>query len=732
MLKTLGTQDLTLAIDSESLGFGDTSQLAALSADKPAWIGQPEAERAASFGLNLQQPGFHLLVLGEPGSGRTSLLQQLMQQTAAQQPSAPDIVYLHNFAVPERPLALFIEAGAGAELRAALDQLVRQLARTVPALLHEAMARLPETGRGEFTVEKIVTEQAGQAIASFIDEQLAKLERGIRPELLQRSEFGEFLRALRNDVLENLDAFQPGAGSEADEAMESVLSRYRANLLVDNRRGQGAPAIYDNDPSFQSLFGGMEAAGDHAVGDADFLRLRAGNLLRANGGMLMLHLRDLQADQHSGSQILEKLQRFMRNNSVQIEEPAAASGHGTASHLALEALPVEAKLILIATRDEYYQLYEDAPDFFSYFRIKVDFTDSFTATAEANRAIAQYIAERCEQFGIPHFDAPAVTLLLRVMQRWIDDRTRYSTDFGRLQSLLLECAAVAQMRGAALVTVQDIEAALAARYERHQYPEQQLRDCIVENELIIRLHGREIGQINGISHIDLGDASFGSPVRISARCYAGEDGIVNVGREVELSGPNHDKGIFILQSWLSATFARQTPLALTASLVFEQEYHGVEGDSASCAELYALLSALSGLPLPQGIAVTGALNQHGEVMPVGGINEKIEGYFRVCRRLGLDGSQGVIIPAANRRHLVLHDEVLQAVAQGMFHIHTMSHVLDGIEHLTGMLVGAADENGNYRPETVLGRVQRTLEIFQRNCKGPRQFVRHLGHGDSRL
>lgn len=734
MLQTLAPQDLTLTISAEALGFGDTSQLLASGNDAPGgspWIGQTEAEKAAMFGLGLRQPGFHLLVLGEPGCGRTSLTLQRMRQVAAQTPAAPDLVYLYNFALPEKPLALFIPAGAGAELRAALDQLARQLARAIPALLQEAIAQLPESGKVELALEKSITEHAGTTIAGFVDEQLAKLEQAMNAGLRQHPQLREFLHGLKNDVLENLEAFQPGQSSEAEEALEAVLNRYRANLLVDNRQQAGAPAIYDNDPTFQSLFGGMEAAGDNAASSADFLRLRAGNLLRANGGMLMLHLRDLQADQHSGSQILEKLQRCLRNNSVQIEEPAAAGGHGLASHLALQPLPVQTKLILIATRDEYYQLFEDAPDFFSYFRIKVDFADSFAATAEAGQAIASYIAQSCAQSGQPHFEAPAVTLLLRTMQRWVDDRMRYSTDFGRLQSLLLECGAMAQSRGAARVALADVEAALAARYARHQYPEQQLRDCIVEDELIIRLHGREIGQINGISHIDLGDASFGSPVRISARCYAGEDGIINIGREVELSGPNHDKGIFILQSWLSANFVKLTPLALTAALVFEQEYHGVEGDSASCAELYALLSALSGLPLPQGVGVTGALNQHGEVMPVGGINEKIEGYFRVCQRLGLDGSQGVLIPAANKRHLLLGDEVVQAVEQGMFQVHAISHVLDGIEHLTGVPAGHADENGNYRPETVLGRVQRTLEVFQRNCKGHRQFVRHWGMGDTR-
>lgn len=722
MLQILDPQDLTLNIDAESLGFTDTSQLLEnVAAVPPPWIGQADAEKAARFGLGLKQRGFHLLVLGEPGSGRRSLMQQAMQQVAATQAPAQDLVYLNNFDRPEKPLALYVKAGAGAELRAALEHLVRQLARTLPALLQEASSRLAEIPRSEFLFEKPEAGQAIPAIGDWLDEQLARLRNSISTDILNRAEFGAYLTALKSDVLENLDAFQLGPTGEADE-LENALNRYRANLLVDNRSLQGAPVIYDEDPSLQSLFGGMESVADNAGGGPDFMRLRAGNLLRANGGMLLLHLRDLQADQQSGGQLMEKLQRFLRNNSVQIED-AGAGGHGAVSHLTSAALPVQVKLILIATRDEYYQLYEDAPDLFGHFRIKVDFVESFAASDEARQAIARYIATWCERFQIRHFDAHAVALLLQMMQRWVEDRTRFSTDFGKLQSLLLESAATADLRGAKLVEAEDVAAALAARYARHQYPEQQLRESIIEGELIIRLHGREIGQINGMSHIDLGDAGFGSPVRISARCYAGDEGIINIGREVEMSGPNHDKGIFILQSWLSASFARMTPLSLSATLVFEQEYHGVEGDSASCAELYVLLSALSGLPLPQGIAVTGALNQHGEVMPVGGINEKIEGYFRVCQQAGLDGSQGVLIPAANKRHLLLNDEVVQAVAQRKFHICAISHVLEGIEHLTGVAAGI-DDNGSYRAETVMGRIQRTLEIFHRSCKGHRQFGRH--------
>jgi predicted ATP-dependent protease len=277
------------------------------------------------------------------------------------------------------------------------------------------------------------------------------------------------------------------------------------------------------------------------------------------------------------------------------------------------------------------------------------------------------------------------------MHRLEEDQTRLSTQFAVLEKLILESAAAADIRGATVVALEDVKSAINRRYARHSYIEGHMRDTIVANELMITVQGDVVGQINGLTHIDLADASFGSPVRISANCYAGGRDVLTIDREVAMSGPTHDKGVMILQSWLHTNFAQLNPLNMTASLVFEQEYNGVEGDSASCAELFALLSSLAQIPIKQGIAVTGALNQHGEVLPVGGLNEKIEGYFRVCKDIGLDGKQGVLMPERNMRHLVLSDEVVEAVANGQFHIATMNNVAEGILHLTGHTLAQVNE-----------------------------------------
>lgn len=741
MLHTLSPQQLTVRISAQELGFHDTSELT----QPVSWIGQAQALEAARFGLGMRRPGFHLLVLGEHGSGRTSLLLSLMQELAQQREKAPDLVLLYNFDAPEKPLALYLAAGQGAQLRTEMEAYVRQLAKTLPAMLN---ADAPETHRpdsnkpvqfkkessskkdssrqgSELPADSVaISDATRQTVMDWISQQLARLEQfaagavsaalpAVAPNI-GSSVFNQYLSGLRQDIADNLELFAAGITADNEGLVEGFLSRYRINLLVDNRHASGAPVLYDDDPSLHTLFGGLESTNDNASATADFMRLRAGKLLKAHGGMFMLHLRDIQADQQNGSQILEKLQRVLRNRSVQIEESSSVSGGSASAHFAPDALPLDVKVVLIASREEYYALHDELPDFAQYFTVKVDFSERFAADNTSYRYVAQYVALQCVTHQVRHFTAGAVAGLVAVMQRRIDDQTRISANFGYLQGLIFESAVFAEQRDAGLVDVQDVNAALAARLTRYQQPEQQLAEAIADGELTIPVHGEAVGQINGLTHIDLGDACFGSPVRISATCYAGDEGVINIDREVEMTGPNHDKGLFILRSWLSSHFSHLTPLSLSASLVFEQEYHGVEGDSASCAELYALLSALSGKPIQQGLAVTGALNQHGEVMAIGGVNEKIEGYFRICRRLGLTGKQGVVIPSRNVSHLLLDDDVIQAVAAGQFHIYAVDSVQDGIAVLTGLEAGVAAEQGGYTAGSVLAAVQARLQLLRQH------------------
>jgi predicted ATP-dependent protease len=694
MQNTLTPQQLTLNIDAKQFSFADTSELLVEghnNAQYQAWVTQAEAKKAAEFGLSIQHPGFNLLALGEPGSGRTTLMLNMMHEAAAKSPVASDLVALYQFEANGKPLFLKLPAGAGTQLKQAMDSFVRVFAKDLPSLL-----------------EAKTQQNSMVPLQIFIEGQLATVKASLT--LIGADKIpAHYFSALQKDILDTLEAWQSNPSPEGDSNIEALMNesffgRYRANLLVEHHAGQHAPVLYDNDPSLQSLFGGIESASE-ASNIPDFMRLRAGNLLRADAGTLLLHLRDLLADEQNGSHILEKLHRFLRIGALQIEDLTSSSNQGSSLINAQAAIPVSVKIVLIATREDYYELLGITPDFFDYFPIKIEFADQVKANTEHYAAYASFIAYKCQQHHCRHFTAEAVAGLLQAMHRLIEDQTRLSTKFGVLEKLLLESSVAAEQRGATLVGIEDVKSAIQRKYARHSYIESHMRDSIVDKELIISVYGESIGQINGLTHIDLSEASFGSPVRISANCYAGSRGVLTIDREVSMSGPTHDKGVMILQSWLHTNFAQLNPLNLTASLVFEQEYSGVDGDSASCAELFALLSSLAQLPIKQGIAVTGALNQHGEVLPIGGLNEKIEGYFRVCKEIGLDGEQGVLIPERNMRHLMLSDEVIQAVTAGQFHITTMNTIADGIQHLTGRSL----QELNALSETALRGFKQTLE-----------------------
>lgn len=797
----LDRAQLRLCINAEALGFSDTSEL--LEQPLP-WVGQARAEQAARFGLAMEQADYNLFVLGEVGSGRSSMLLNTMQAVAACRPVPPDLCYLHNFDAPERPRALRMPPGQGRQLRQLMLALTHTLQTEIPSRLNNqdfkaeserivhaykveeakgyaeldafAEARhftlFREQGHLVFTLlgdsGQALTEGEARAlpkdrrleiekseqelrveIARFLEktrplerirnESLAALRRqvvkpplehelqdirnSLKKQIKDSVKLGGYLDQVMHDVLEQLDLFTPLDEEEAElerhTALAQLLSRYTVNLVVDNAGLSGAPAIVEQNPVSRALFGSIEYQAEEDVLMTDFSRIRAGSLLKAHGGFLMLHLRDLLADEL----VWERLRRYLRSGRVQIEEPGTALMPMAAMSLEPEAVDANVKIVLIGSVEQYYALQEGDPEFARRFKVKVDFAESFLATDETRSGTAVVVAHLCRKLGLPHFTSAAVARLLEDAHREVDDQTRQSAIFARFETLVAESAALRRARtgsgsAASLVEAQDVEAALAARGQRHDYPEQRLREAIAEGDHLISVQGSCIGQLNGLTQIDLGDWRFGLPVRVSARTHAGTNGLVNIEREVEMSGPIHDKGVLILHSYLVALFGHLAPLALNASIVFEQDYQGVEGDSASCAELFAILSSLSQVPLLQGIAVTGALNQHGEVLPIGGVNEKIEGWFRICAAAGLDGHQGVLIPARNQRNLMLDHAVLDAVDQGMFHIYTASHIRDGLELLTGRASGLSADpvQAHYTVDSVLGRAEQTLLAYRRACR----------------
>jgi len=792
MPRRLKGTELRRCVDPASLGFADTRDLQHLPLP---WIGQERAELAARFGMGLEAPDYNLFVLGAVGSGRTTLLTQLMHTQAALRPVPPDLCYLHNFEEPERPHALRLPAGQGRQLRQQMGQLVKRLQTEIPKRLaqddfkveakridsafkaeedrgyralsayaqahHFALMR--DEGHMVFTLRDDQGEPvtAGKAMALSPQQRadIDSAEDALRSEISRHLNNVRALERVRNEgltalrrqtlmpwlehevqqirqafalsdapdvavrmrlfleqvqhcVLDQLALFEPNAEDEDArlQALMQLLSLLGVNVAVDNHALQGAPVIVEDNPVFRSLFGSIEYVSDGSELTTDFSHIRAGSLLKAHGGFLMLHLRDLLAD----VPVWEKLRRFMRHGRLQIEEPGTVYAPMAAVSLEPEAVDAQVKIVLVASVDEYYVLQEADPEFARRFRCKVDFAESFRATSESAQATAVFVAHTCQRMRLLPFSAAAVAILIEDSHRQAGDQTRQSAIFANTEALVTESCALARHRSASVVDAADVLAAQQARTHRMNYPEQRLQDSLIDGERLLAVTGVQVAQVNGLTVVDLGDYRFGFPVRVTARTYAGEEGLLNIEREVELSGPIHDKGVLILHSHLSALFAHIAPLAMNAAVVFEQEYSGVEGDSASCAEFYAVLSSLSGLPLRQGIAVTGAVNQHGELLPVGGINEKIEGYFRSCQALGLDGQQGVLMPSRNCRHLMLDATVVQAVTQGRFHIHVADRVGQGMALLTGLPFGELGPGG-YPPDTVLGHAQKTLQRFRHAC-----------------
>lgn len=667
-VNALSKDCLSAVVSDDWLSFETTDDLlkasSTLAEQNPhqiAWQLHPNAWQAAQLGLEIKTANSHLLVLGEAGACRTSLMQEVVRNWQVDAANATqDWVAIDGFSIVQGAEVISLPAGAAGPFCQSVERALRQVQNKVVQTLN-AKVELAQLQAVQASFEKAVAD---------LTEEVA--------ELLAFEPVAAYFAAMQAHFKQLLADWQPSGQAEGDPLLESLLSdtglgRYRVQILVSHPNNLKQPAVVlDDEPSLSSLFGGIDSAGD---GVPLFSRLRAGSLLRANGGVLILHLRDLLADEQQGPQLVEKLYRFCRNGTLSFEDHSG-------SQLLVKPInvPLNVKLVLIASRDDYYAMLDEQADLFRYFPIKVEFVENVKASKAHYQLLAGYIAAHAQSLSNAAFSKAAVQQLLRVLHRLEEDQSRLSTQLTILNQVMVESLTIAG--DAETVDAKHVQAAVARRDQRHSYIEGHVRDSIVDQELMINVDGEFVGQINGLTHVDLAEASFGSPIRISANCYPGLKGVVTIDREVTMSGPTHDKGVLIMQSWLQQHFANYAPLNFTASLVFEQEYEGVDGDSASCAELFALMSALTQLPINQAVAVTGGMNQQGEVLPVGGLNEKIEGYFRVCQAIGLNGKQGVLIPAKNMRHLVLNDEVLAAVEAGDFHIATMSRVEEGLMYLT--------------------------------------------------
>lgn len=496
------------------------------------------------------------------------------------------------------------------------------------------------------------------------------------------------LWAVKADILNSLDEFEgmeednhPSAPRmEPQRPPEAFFKRYEVNVFVENEPKSGAPVILLDLPTYQNLIGRVEYEVEYGMLSTDFTQITNGALHRANGGFLILRAGDVFTQPLAW----EALKLTLISGQVVIEDSQARGmSVATAQHLEPEPIPIKLKVVLVGNPDLYYILYEHEEDFRDLFRVKADFVDAMKRTEENEVHYANFIATLCHQEKLLHFDADAVGRIIDYGSWMVSDQNKLSATFGQITPLIYESVFFAKRDRQPIVTAAAVDRALAARHYRNNESEELSLERITEGTIFIDTTGEVVGQVNGLVVMSLGDHIFGLPSRLTARVFMGRKDVVQIDREARMTGPIHDKGLLILQGYLGGRYAHDYPLTLSASLTFEQNYGGVEGDSASSTELYALLSAISQFPIRQDIAVTGSVNQRGQIQPVGGVTQKIEGFFKVCQSQGLTGSQGVIIPKSNISHLMLNREVVEIVEQGQFHIYAIETVDEGIALLTG-------------------------------------------------
>lgn len=530
----------------------------------------------------------------------------------------------------------------------------------------------------------------------------------------------EYLEQVRNDIVEHVeDIINPGglnpfvqaiSGKQEKNVSASehpVLWRYTVNVMIDNSTSKGAPVIYEDNPTYNNLIGRIEHISEMGTLTTDFTFIRPGALHRANGGYLLLDALRVLTQPFAW----EGLKRALQSNELKVESPGDMYGLFSTVTLQPASIDLDVKVVLIGSRLMYYLLCAYDYDFKNLFKVEVDFEDEIDWSPENQQLYSRLIAGLLRKYKLNPMDAAAVSRIIEHTSRMVSDNEKVSTHIQNVVDLLREADFWARENGKRMIDRASVQHAIDQQYFRSGRLRDRIREEMIRKNIFIDTEGSKVGQVNGLSVVMLGNAMFGHPTRITARVQLGRGQVLNIEREVEMSGPIHSKGVLILSSFLGARYASEKPLSLNASLVFEQSYGGVEGDSASSTELYALLSAIAEIPLKQSIAVTGSVNQHGEIQPIGGVNEKIEGFFDLCNERGLTGDQGVLIPQANVKNLMLKQEVVDAVEKGGFRIYSVETIDAGMELLTGLNMGERTADGGYPEGSINKLVEEKLNRF---------------------
>jgi lon-related putative ATP-dependent protease len=763
--------------DVADLPFETTAELEPLD----RVLGQERAVDAIRFGTELREKGWNVFALGSTGSGRHTVVRDILERKSKDEPVPPDFCYVHDFDDPHKPRALILPTGLGTKLRDDMARLMEDLSAALPAAfegdeyrqkrmaLDEALEKRQEEAlekvrefatehavkvtqnpvgfaigpaKGEEKAEELSPEEK-QKIEDAIEEISNRLQAVLEEAPKWHKEHRDRVRELDRettlaavlflidalkarydelpDVLAHLDRVQAdvmenaklfivaGARDESEMTRADyeppILRRYAVNVIVSNEDTEGAPVVAEDYPNVRHLVGKIEHVSRLGTLTTDFSLIKPGALHRANGGYLILDVRKVL----STTLAWDVLKRTLRAGEIRIEAVPELLGLSSAASLEPEPIPLDVKVVLVGERRLYYLLDALDPDLGEHFKVAADFEDDLESDDDGVLDYARLVSRLVRDKELRALDREAVARVVDRSRRWAGDQERLSTNIRLLADLLVEANHWAGVRGRETVSAEDVDHAIEKAEHRLDRIRDRVLRAIRDRTLRIETEGRAVGQVNALSVSRVGSFEFGRPSRVTAKVRLGKGEVVDIEREVELGGPIHSKGVMILSGFLGSRFARDQPLTLSASLVFEQSYGGIDGDSASLAELCALISALAEVPIRQDRALTGSVDQRGNVQPVGGINEKIEGFYDACEAIGDVEGRAVLIPEANRRHLMLRDDVVQAAREGRFAIYPVSNVDEALELLTDVSAGERDAGGRYPRDSINGRAQARLD-----------------------
>lgn len=612
------------------------------------------------------------------------------------------------------------------------------------ALDEKARKRMEETGR-VFQEKLSDVARILREADKIVRDMLTRLDRMVALDIIEplidtmrkkyknQEKILQYLDDVKEEMLSHLDDFKTVEEPPSPlpflkmPKTETSFAKYSVNVLVNNGDRRGTPVVYESNPTYLNLFGRMEYKVQYGMATTDFTMIKAGSLHKANGGYLVVDAMELLKNQFS----YDALKRAMKNKEIKIEDVLEQYRLISTAGLKPEPIPLHAKIVIIGNPYLYYILHSYDEESRRLFKVRADFDSRMERTQESIEKYAMYVARVQKEEALLPFDRSGIARIVELGSRFADDQDKLSTRFSEIADLVRESHYWAKKEKSKTVKGEHVSRAVSEKIFRVNRIEERLREMILEDTLIVNTSGETAGQVNGLAVLDMGDYSFGKPSRITAKTYAGRSGVVNLERETKMSGKIHEKAILIITSYLGSKYAQKKPISLSASITFEQLYEMVEGDSATCAELYALLSSISGVPIKQSFAVTGSMDQNGEVQPIGGVNQKIEGFFQLCKMRGLDKAQGVIIPKRNRKNLVLNSEVVEAVKKDLFSIYTIDHMEEGLEILTGKKAGEIGEDGSYPEDTINYLVEKRLTEISAALEKKKDKDKENGNGEEK-